>query len=186
MRTVSVAIFRRPIVASGLKKKNGGSVSTKEKEERHAVVLRHLEPVVKHLQKARTKLQNPKVTLADREGAAAAVEALVDCIRQSFNKKLLSASSKLLNMLGVELPLFDSWARKGLNKELGLKLPGGVAYSDYHAAWVESYMPRRESYLAALAALDEEVKDGAIAQMGAEWLCVRAHDIRLMRLGGAK
>ena len=180
MRTVSVAIFRRPIVASGLKKKNGGSVSTKEKEERHAVVLRHLEPVVKHLQKARTKLQNPKVTLADREGAAAAVEALVDCIRQSFNKKLLSASSKLLNMLGVELPLFDSLARTGL------KLPGSVSYSDYHAAWVESYMPRRESYLAALASLDEEVKDGAIEQMGAEWICVRAHDIRLMRLGMAK
>ena len=99
-------------------------------------MLRHLEPVVKHLQMARTKLQNPKVTLADRERAAAAVEALVDCIRQSFNKKLLSASSKLLNMLGVELPLFDSLARTGseaARQRLLQRLPRRVG-GELHAA----------------------------------------------------
>ena len=166
----------------GLAKKGGPSahVGADELQRRRAFMLTHLEPVIEHLRSAWPRLIGLQRT--DTTRAAETVEALVGAIEQQFNRRLLSAASKLLNMLGVELPIYDSLARSALG------LGGDVSYEAYLTAWLASYEPLRAAYLEALEAYHADVGPvdltvGNDREVTKEWLCMRAHDVRLMRLG---
>ena len=160
----------------GMKKTGGPSaqVSDEEQLKRREFMLSHLERVVQHLRDAWPSYAG--LQRGEDGRAAAAVDALVDAIKSEFQKKNLSAASKLLNMLGLELPIYDSLARTALG------FTKDVSYSDYLIAWSDSYEPLRAGYLAAMrASLSSRGVD--ISGVTEEWLCMRAHDVRLMRRG---
>ena len=182
----------------GLAKKGGPSaaVAPDELQKRRTFMLAHLEPVIEHLRCAWPDLVGlrradaARAAAADTARAAAAVDALVCAIEEQFNRKMVSAASKLLNMCGLELPIYDSLARAALG------LGNDVSYAAYLAAWAKSYAPLRSKYLEALDALlsdhDQAVTDVDLqvvqldlmaGDVTKEWLCMRAHDVRLMRIG---
>jgi hypothetical protein len=160
----------------GMPKTNSGATNRAEEVKvRRAKVIQCMLPMVQHLQQGARVLER-----TDDERVVAAVDGFADLIEATFQKRNLSAASKLLCMLGLEVPIYDSLARKAL----GLNQPN-VKYSEYLAKWTSSYEARRTSYLAAVRSQStEEDRIGDI--VSAEWVAMRAHDMRLMRLGYTK
>ena len=74
------------------------------------------------------------------------------------------------------LPLRVLLARKALG------VPANATYEAFYARWMESYEPLRGAYEAAVAARWDRVADAGV-DVTAEYICVRAHDVRLMGLG---
>ena len=85
----------------------------------------------------------------------------------------------MLAVLGRPVPIYDSLARKALG------LPGDSTYEDFYARWMESYEPLRGAYEAAVAARWDRVADAGV-DVTPEYICVRAHDVRLMGLALGK
>ena len=144
------------------------------------------EGIVAHLQK-----QWPLQSLSLRDGKAldAEVAALVDTIVKTWPwpaknskgdpltpKRSPCAASKLLAVLGRPVPIYDSLARKALG------VPANATYEAFYARWMESYEPLRGAYEAAVAARWDRVAAAGV-DVTPEYICVRAHDVRLMGLG---
>lgn len=125
--------------------------------------------VVAHLQVRWPSLQT--LTLCDRKAIAAEVDALVDVIA-TFNtakpRRSPCAASKLLAVLGLPVPIWDSLARSALG------VRADASYEVFHDRWVCSYEAHRADYEAAAAAKDPPAT---------EYMCIRAHDVRLMGAG---
>lgn len=159
----------------GMPKTNSGASRAEEVKVRRAKVIQCMLPMVQYLQQVARVLER-----TDDERVVAVVDGFADLIEATFQKRNLSAASKLLCMLGLEVPIYDSLARKalGLNQQ-------NVKYSEYHAKWISSYEARRPSYLAALRSQSTE-EDRIGDLVSSEWVAMRAHDMRLMRLGVTK
>ena len=160
----------------GMPKTNSGATNRAEEVKvRRAKVIQCMLPMVQYLQQVARVLER-----TDDERVVAVVDGFADLIEATFQKRNLSAASKLLCMLGLEVPIYDSLARKalGLNQQ-------NVKYSEYHAKWISSYEARRPSYLAALRSQSTE-EDRIGDLVSSEWVAMRAHDMRLMRLGVTK
>ena len=147
-----------------------------------------LKDIVAHLQKRWPVLQS--LSLRDGKALDAEVAALVDVIAQfgagkfckdgkggkkSASRRSPCAASKLLAVLGRPVPIYDSLARKALG------LPGNVTYEAFYVRWMESYEPLRGAYEAAVAARWDRVAAAGV-DVTPEYICVRAHDVRLMGL----
>ena len=131
------------------------------------------------------------LSLRDGKAIGAEVAALVDVIAQfgagkfckdgkggykSASRRSPCAASKLLAVLGRPVPIYDSLARKALG------VPANATYEAFYARWMESYEPLRGAYEAAVAARWDRVADAGV-DVTPEYICVRAHDVRLMGLG---
>ena len=136
-----------------------------------------LKDIVAHLQKRWPVLQ--ALSLRDGKALDAAVTALINVIAefsQENPRRSPCAASKLLAVLGRPVPIYDSLARKALG------VPANATYEDFYARWMESYEPLRGAYEAAVAARWDRVAAAGV-DVTSEYICVRAHDVRLMGLG---
>ena len=142
-----------------------------------------LQPIVKHLQKKWLSLQ--KLSLDDAEGTAAAVDDLVDVIAACPGgqfRRSPCAASKLLCVLGLPVPIWDSLARKALGVQ------DGTSYVDFHSRWKGDAARGFQRHLPAYeAALDPLAPPQASSAAASLWrmlppiyFCVRAHDVFLM------
>lgn len=130
--------------------------------------------LVEHLRLRWPWLQ-PLIDGDDARAVVKEVELLEKVCKDHWGSANTCASSKLLCMLGLRVPIYDSLGREAL---FGSKQ--SRPYAQFIEKWAADYAPRRAAYLAAAIAAGAGV-DGEGAHL--EWFCARAYDRRLMRIG---
>ena len=138
-----------------------------------------LQPVTDFLQEDWQGLKQLVTAQPCAPEALAAVHNLTRRFDAHLGRKNLSAASKIANMLGLPVPIFDSRCR------IALKLPATVGYQQYCAAWSDAFALSHTSFLAAArAVLSEDQSEEWSAVPSTEWLAVRGFDNLLWQRGG--
>merc|ERR1712166_1580365 len=94
-----------------------------------------LQPVTDFLQEDWPGLKQLVTAQPCAPEALAAVHILTCRFEARLGRKNLSAASKIANMLGLPVPIFDSRCR------IALELPATVGYQQYCAAWSQAFAP---------------------------------------------
>ena len=162
-----------------------------------------LAPIVRHIQR-RWASGELHCRQSDPGFVVREVEALADICKAAGFARNLSFASKVLNMLGLQVPIFSSECLAFL------RLPRAVSYAAFHNAWSAQYAVCREALESAAtrhasalspwpgaasnnlskkrarAHLSREAVGEHNSELGASaaWLCVRALDVRMLREGG--
>lgn len=142
-----------------------------------------LKPVVEHL-RCRWQVLQELMFDDDADTVVDEVARLEAVCKHHFRSANRCAASKLLCMLGLRVPIYDSLGRSALFGGTGER-----SYAEFHAKWTANYAPRRAAYQAAAKAQLAELAAGDIeapaCRLHLEWFCARAYDQRLMRDGKA-
>ena len=112
-----------------------------------------------------------------------AVDALVDLCKESKFGRNTSFASKVLNMLGLEVPIYSSECKSFL------RIPSQKSYAIFATKWMEEFEQVREIYEdeATKLLLDEDGGDSNKSnklleqELGSTWFAIRGFDQTMCR-----